>query len=352
MIADAPKAPKEVEHPSLGKSTIQSMNIDALLAAFGLPPGARLVATIQNDALGSVRAPKHIVELPNGERMFVGAVGQTWPSTARVELVLNAIACAAAAFPHSALCSSGGRVQIVAPLRNKRGSFLVSACGELVLPSLSVSPDTSAPPASAADTATRHYLSPFVAGRSLAECDRIDGALLAHALGAYHRMIAAASPPPADSGTDIIRDTRAHACWVCKQVSALRTDTTVEPCVRAMAERAQLWDASDEMDALCAVAPAWIHGDFQFKNVMLVNEAAHAAVNNVATLELAVIDLTDGCWAARVFDLAFALSGGGDDAPACVFDADMASPVIALYEFARRLGAYRLAGGAPLTYVC
>ena len=79
--------------------------------------------------------------------------------------------------------------------------------------------------------------------------------------------------------------------------------------------------------------PAWIHDDLQFKNVLEGDDGA-----------LVVMDLTDGSWAPRVFDLAYVLTVGGDDE--CVPDTGV--PTLE-HEFAARLRTYHEAGGKAFT---
>ena len=92
---------------------------------------------------------------------------------------------------------------------------------------------------------------------------------------------------------------------------------------------------------LAALPRTWIHDDFQFKNVLQVQvPPPHGRI--------AVIDMPDGSWAPRLFDLAFVL---GNHLPSPADDASHKSPAAPApsAHFDGLMHAYHRGGGEALT---
>jgi hypothetical protein len=89
---------------------------------------------------------------------------------------------------------------------------------------------------------------------------------------------------------------------------------------------------------LAALPYAWVHNDFQYKNVLIDSTSDPSAET------LTVTDLTDGCYQPRVFDLAYMLSVGGDDEVVPIIGVPGTTE-----EFSRRIEAYLGASGWAFT---
>ena len=307
--------------------------ITACIQAWGYGPDiiVGIEKTITNEVIAANDA-KYIVALQDtGSRLFVGAVGREWPDSERVEERLSAVARAACAFPNGvAGCGENQTaVVVVAPLRRPNGQFLF-------IDGL-IDGSSDRPP--------RRYLTPAYTGETLVEKQNFDVPLLSYSLGAYHRMMSAAGQPPAPpasaAGQDLVRNVPAYLNNLASEWEREAGepkdgfDVSLINEMRNVSKFFAEGNAGKRSERLAALPCTWIHDDFQFKNLMKLDDG-----------RLAVVDMTDGSWAPRIFDLAYILAAGGDDPD--VPDTDASVPTCA-EQFKARIRAYYDGGGGALT---
>jgi hypothetical protein len=224
----------------------------------------------------------------------------------------------------------------------------------------------------------RYYLTAHMCGCTLAEAAGRDSVLrescmllLAAATGAFHAgaLAAGKGTRPMDDA-----DTFWKTCAIkCRQdfgdLAANRVNTShwvgrwdaSKHCDLARQAHAVLTfiieDCSDSLgsrlDRLQALPAIWTHGDLQLKNVMVDTCKASSVLSAVAgsgALEvrclppatLAVVDVTDGAYCSRLYDMFFLLASGADDA---VDD----TAAVDSHAVQHRLHAYFDAGGQPFS---
>lgn len=239
--------------------------------------------TITNDALrgAGTHDDKYIVELQGVDgRIFIGAANRDWPAAERVEERLSAVGRAACVFPDgvSGHGDNAYTVQLVAALRRPHGRFMY------------------------VDDDARRYVTPAHDGTPLKEPSRADRkasySTLAFALGAYHKMMAAAGRPLVDErmhSHDLDRDVPAY---VRTFSSAWEREETRDGFDASLVDKMRNVSRflTTRGARLGALPRTWIHDDFQLKNVM-----------ELPRRRLAIIDMPDGSWAPRLLDLAFVL---------------------------------------------
>ena len=318
--------------------------IRRLIQHWGFSPDVEihLEKVIGSDVAG--HAPKYIFSVgPTRRFLFLGNAGSGWPSTTRVEARLSALERSALAHP-----SGFGPTALAHSVRTLSGAMVVVF------------------------QEVRYYLTSHVPGCTLAEAVSFDKEhferymlLLAAATGALHACSHAA-------GKGILPMDDAATFWsqLAVQCRSSFGDLAADP-------KSPLWkgkwtsthgelarqardvltfiieDSSNRLGRLSALPAIWNHGDLQMKNVMfdIDKETSMAAVStdsstldvsSLPTGSLTVIDLTDGAYCSRLYDLYFLLAGGVDDAVD-------AGAVVDPSVVKNRFQAYFDGGGQPLS---
>lgn len=307
--------------------TTMSHDVSTILQAwgFGLDISGIVVNAITNKALGSAGThdDKFIVELQGsgGARLFVGAANRDWPAAERIEERFSAVSRAACAFPDGVTGrgENASTVVVVAPLRRPTGEFLWTD----------------------EHSSSRRYLTPALPGTDLKQLSSYVS--LAYALGGYHRIMSAAGRPSGNAirGQDLDRDVASYVQWlatVWEQEAAAPREGFDALLIDKLRNTSRF--IVTRTKRLAALPRTWIHDDFQFKNVVQV-PPPHS--------KMAVIDMPDGSWAPRLFDLAFVV-GNHLPTPAAE-DASSQSPAAptSSTHFDGLMHAYHRGGGDALT---
>ena len=189
------------------------------------------------------------------------------------------MARASYAFPDGVRgANTSTEVILVPPLRRPSGTFLFT------------------------DGLARRYLTAAFEGEMLHDTDASSCIMLAYALGAYHRIMAAAGAPAAPQRWhDLNRNVQSYvrqlaSQWQSAAAGLARVPRTGFDPARVDQLKNTSRALSKRSKRLGLLPRTWIHDDFQFKNILKLTGG-----------RLAVIDMPDGSWAPRVFDLAFVI---------------------------------------------
>lgn len=186
---------------------------------------------------------------------------------------------------------------------------------------------------------------------------RFDIIALSKALGAYHHIMEAAGGPSEKERKecdDVYTNVENYLKWLesdmQNMVDSIKSEPSKIPDGFTKEDFELLEKHQSHMNfmaykdnraqRLAALPYAWVHNDFQYKNILIDSTSDPSAET------MTVIDLTDGCYQPRVFDLAYVLSVGGDDevVPNIGVPGKMEEE-----EFSRRIEAYLGASGWPFT---
>ena len=310
---------------------------------FALDTEMRVDRVIEGGVAG--HDPKYVISVgPTQRLLFLGNVG-VWPSTVRVEARLSALERSALAHPFGI-----GPSMLVPSVRTLKGAMTV------------------------VHEEVRYYLTSHVSGVTLAEAVRDQDAhreglmlLLAAATGAFHFCTHAAGKGtlPVDDADTFWHDETIRCSEYFRDLAANRCSASHwagewDPLIHCDLARQAfgvltfiIEDTSGRLGRLQALPAIWNHGDLQMKNVMVDMSKVSRALADSAdsgTLDchslppgsLAVIDITDGAYCSRLYDLYFLLAGGMDDA---VDEAAVVDPRAVKHRFR----AYFDAGGQPLS---
>jgi hypothetical protein len=318
--------------------------------AVALRPGGTADAWAAAGGAGAAVAPAD-------PSVFIANGGRNWPSSARLEARLAAVARAAVAAP---LGAAGGAVRLSPPCRLTSGRMTTTLADGV-----------------------RYFVVPVARGRTLQDavgsgalCHGAAVDLLSTALGGYHAMVEAAGPPrPGADVGDAVRDVGAYVADMLAWYRAEEEEAAARASAPASADgpdarrhRPLLKFAVDQLafatDAgrvaeLDALPRTWIHDDFQLKNVMWDPPAAGdggggggggadgGAGGGAGGARLTAVDLSDGSFSPRLFDFWYVLTSGEDDCAAPAY-----APPPGGLDAGRagaRLRRYVDAGGRPLS---
>ena len=320
--------------------------VHSLIQHWGFAPDTemRVDRVIESGVAG--HAPKYVFSVgPTQRLLFLGNAGRLWPSTERVDARLSALERSALAHPFGI-----GPSVLVPPVRTLNGAMTV------------------------VHEEVRYYLTSHISGCTLAEAVRCKHAhreglmlLLAAATGAFHACANAAGKGtlPMDDAATFWRDATTRCRKDFGDLAANRCNTShlagkwdpLKHCELARQAVVVLTfiieDSSGRLTRLQALPATWNHGDLQMKNVMVDMSKASCALaasavsgtldcGSLPPASLAVIDVTDGAYCSRLYDLFFLLAGGMDDAVDEAF-------VVDRHAVNHRFRAYFDAGGQPFS---
>ena len=309
----------------VSKNLVLQPRVQAALRAWGYGPDVVGIVqnTIVNNEVRRDHDEKYIVQLQGvGARLFIGAANRAWPASERVEERFAAVARAFYAFPDGVRgANTSTEVILVPPLRRPSGTFLFT------------------------DGLARRYLTAAFEGETLHNTDASSCIMLAYALGAYHRIMAAAGAPAAPQRWhDLNRNVQSYVSrlasqWQSAAAGLARVPRTGFDPARVDQLRNTSRALSKRSKRLGLLPRTWIHDDFQFKNILKLTGG-----------RLAVIDMPDGSWAPRVFDLGFVIGLSiSASPPPSEADERMDAAPSESTQFDALIAAYYHGGGAPLS---